>query len=658
MKKITVLIFLFTLLVNTIEAQKNNDIFLSIDGKEITKEEFVRIYKKNNRNLDSGKKTSVDEYLDMFINLKLKVAEAENMGIDTITSVKEEIKKHKNELAKPYLIDSQEFKNLVEEAYERSQKEIRASHILVKFPQKKSYEDTLRAYKKTKNIRKRIIKKDEDFKEVAVATSDDPSVKTNEGDVGYFSVFKMVYPFENAVYQMDPDEISKPVRTQYGYHIIKKTDEREAKGRIKVAHILLLAPESMEKSKREAKKEDINDIYHKIMSGENFEELAMEYSEDKGSARNGGELPWFSVGRMVPEFEEAAFSLENKGDITRPVKTRIGWHIIKLIDREEIGSFEEAKKTIENKIQNDERYQIARDSLIEDLKKKYDFELKKENLANIKDKLLNEEDELLTSKISSLTNNKEILFNFNETDYKVSDFASYLNELPDDLKNNYKDKYLFDKALERFISSKIIDYEKSLLKDKYKNYKYALREYYDGILLFEIMDRKVWEKASEDTAGLEKFYQKNKDKYMWPQQYEGKIYLCDDESTLKKVKKMKKGGLFKKSHSDEKIIEELNTDEKTKVEIKKGTFQKGDNPIIDYQVWNIGNDKDLPQDKYFMVQGEIIQERIKTLKEARGEVIADYQEQLEEEWINELREKYQVDINQEILEEVKQELSK
>ncbi|MFP4019406.1 MAG: peptidylprolyl isomerase [Bacteroidales bacterium] len=658
MKKITVLIFLFTLLVNTNEAQKNNDIFLSIDGKEITKEEFVRIYKKNNRNLDSGKKTSVDEYLDMFINLKLKVAEAENMGIDTITSVKEEIKKHKDELAKPYLIDSQKFKNMAKEAYEKSQKEIKASHILVKFPQKKSYEDTLRAYEKTKNIRKRIIKKDEDFKEVAVATSDDPSVKTNEGDVGYFSVFKMVYPFENAVYQMDPDEISKPVRTQYGYHIIKKTDEREAKGRIKVAHILFLAPESMEKSKREAKKEEINDIYHKLMSGENFEELAREHSEDKGSARNGGELPWFSVGRMVPEFEEAAFSLENKGDITRPVKTRIGWHIIKLIDREEIGSFEEAEKTIENKIQNDERYQIARDSLIEDLKKKYDFELKKENLANIKDKLLNEEDELLTSKISSLTNNKEILFNFNETDYKVSDFASYLNELPDDLKNNYKDKYLFDKALERFISSKIIDYEKSLLKDKYKNYKYALREYYDGILLFEIMDRKVWEKASEDTAGLEKFYQKNKDKYIWPQQYEGKIYLCDDESTLKKVKKMKKGGLFKKSHSDEKIIEELNTDEKTKVEIKKGTFQKGDNPIIDYQVWNIGNDKDLPQDKYFMVQGEIIQERIKTLKEARGEVIADYQEQLEEEWINELREKYQVDINQEILEEVKQELSK
>ncbi|MFW6094851.1 MAG: peptidylprolyl isomerase, partial [Bacteroidota bacterium] len=223
MKKITVLIFLFTLLVNTIEAQKNNDIFLSIDGKEITKEEFVRIYKKNNRNLDSGKKTSVDEYLDMFINLKLKVAEAENMGIDTITSVKEEIKKHKDELAKPYLIDSQKFKNMAKEAYEKSQKEIKASHILVKFPQKKSYEDTLRAYKKTKNIRKRIIKQDEDFKEIAVATSDDPSVKSNEGDVGYFSVFKMVYPFENAVYQMETDEMSKPVRTKFGYHIITKT---------------------------------------------------------------------------------------------------------------------------------------------------------------------------------------------------------------------------------------------------------------------------------------------------------------------------------------------------------------------------------------------------------------------------------------------------
>lgn len=656
MKKITVLIFLFALLVNTIEAQKNNDVFLSIDGKEITKEEFTRIYKKNNRNLDSGKKTSVEEYLDMFINLKLKVTEAENMGIDTISSVKEEIEKHKDELAKPYLIDSIVFNNLVDEAYKRSQKEIRASHILVKFPQKKSYKDTLRAYEKARKIKKRIIKKDEKFREVAIATSDDPSVKSNGGDVGYFSVFKMVYPFESAVYRMEVDEMSKPVRTKFGYHIIKKTDERQAKGRIKVAHILLLAPESMEKSKREAKKEKINDIYHQLMSGENFEELAREYSEDKGSARNGGELPWFSVGRMVPEFEEAAFSLEKKGDISRPVKTRIGWHIIKLLDREEIGTYEEAKKTIKNKIQNDERYQIARDSLIENLKREYDFELNKESLATIKNKLINDDDKILTSKIQSLRNNQDILFHFNKTDYKISDLASYLNNLPNDLKNNYKDKYLFDKAVERFISNKIINYEKSLLKDKHKQYKYTVQEYYDGILLFEIMDRKIWEKAVEDTAGLEKFYEKNKKQYMWPQQYEGKIYLCDNKSTLKKVKKMKRGGLFRKSYSDEQVIEKLNTEEKTKVEIKKGTFQRGDNSIIDYHAWNIGNENELPH-KHFMVRGELIGERIKTLNEARGEVIADYQEKLEKDWIKELREKYQVDINQEVLKAIKQELN-
>ncbi|MFO8236580.1 MAG: peptidylprolyl isomerase [Bacteroidales bacterium] len=656
MKKILSLIFLFTLLVNTTEAQQDENILFSIDGKKMTKEEFARIYKKNNRNLDSGEKTSVDEYLDMYINLKLKVVEAENLGIDTISSVKEEIEKHKKELTKPYLIDSQEFNKLVEEAYERSQKEVRASHILVRFPDKVSYKDTLRAYEKAKKIRHRIINKDENFEEVAKATSDAPAVKNNGGDIGYFSVFKMVYPFENAVYGIEENELSQPTRTKFGYHIIKKTSEREAKGKIKVAHIMLLAPESMDEAKKEKQKEKINELYHKLKEGADFKELALEYSEDKGSAQNGGELPWFSIGRMVPEFEEAAFSLERKDDFTKPVRTKVGWHIIKLLDRQEIGSFEESKKTIENKIQNDERYQIARDSMIEELKRKYDYELKSENLENITEELFNEDEELIISNTRRLKNNNEILFRFNDKQFKISDFIAFLNNLPKELKNNYQDKYLFDKALQRFIANKIIDYEKTLLKDNYKKYRYTFNEYYDGILLFEIMDREVWGKASEDTTGLEEFYQKNKKQYMWPEQYEGKVYLGNDESTLKKVKKMKRGGLFRKSYSDDQILAELNSEEKTRVEIKEGIFNKGDNPIIDNHVWNIADEAGIPDDKHYMVRGEIISPRVKTLEEARGEVIADYQKQLEKDWIKELREKYKIDINENILEELKKEL--
>jgi len=373
MKKIGSFIFITFMVVSVMIAQDQKQVLLTIDGQEISKEEFKRIYTKNNQNIDSGDKMSVEEYLDLFINFKLKVIAAQKQELDTIPSIQREIKKYKDELAKPYLVDEDVLDTLIHEAYRRSKKEVRASHILVKFPKNLTYEDTVFAYNKAKGILERIVKKGEPFGEVARATSDDPSVKKNAGDLGYFTTLQMVYPFETKAYKMQPGKISNPVRTKYGYHIIKKTGERKAKGKVRVAHIMLLAPKSMPAEKRKAQKEKINEIYHKIMQGADFAKMAKKYSDDKGSAKQGGKLPWFGVGRMVPEFEEAAFALDKPGIISTPIKTSIGWHILKLIDKREIGRFEKSKNQLKKRITENPRYFIARDSLIQSLKKTYSF---------------------------------------------------------------------------------------------------------------------------------------------------------------------------------------------------------------------------------------------------------------------------------------------
>ena len=651
MKKIALLIFFTFIAVSASLSQEGNSTLLTIDGEKISKEEFLRIYNKNTQNIASGEETDIDEYLNLFINFKLKITEAKNQGIDTIPSVKEEIQKHKKELAKPYLVDNEVLNSLVREAYQRSKKEVKASHILIKFPDKLTYEDTTFTYEKAKNIRKRLIKKGESFSEVARATSDDPSVKKNGGNLGYFTALQMVYPFENKAYKMQTGKISNPVRTKYGYHLIKKTGERKAKGEVRVAHIMLLAPESMSGEKRKEKKEKINEIYHKLMMGADFKKMAQKHSDDKGSANQGGKLPWFGVGRMVPEFEKAAFSLDKIGQFTTPVRTSIGWHIIKLLNKRELGNFEEEKKQIKKKVTSNPRYSIARDSLIKNLKNTYQFS---------KDDSLYEKfasNVIKNNKIyPSLAKNKILEQNFIEFEghaFTLNDFKEYQNSRTKKLRKKYQGRYFLDEALNAFVDEKLIDYEREKLPEKYPEYKYTFKEYREGILLFEIMDRKVWSRAAEDTTGLKKYFNNHRDNYKWGERFKGKIYLADNKKILKKVKKLKKGGLFRKSWSDKKILNKYNTNSERKIEIKEGTYLKGENRIIDQRAWNIGQKKDIKENRPYFVKGEVIPPQNKTLKEARGAVMADYQNYLEEQWLNKLKNKYKVEVNNKVLENLK-----
>ena len=374
MKKRLILALGILFSLNTI-AQTDN-VVMEIDGKKVTKSEFLQIYLKNN-NDPKYDKQSLDEYMELFKKFKLKVAEAEALGYDTIPKLKKELAGYRKQLSQPYLIDSTKNSALVKQAYERMKNEVHAAHILVKVAENASPEDTLAAYNKIMAIKKRI-ENGEDFATVAKGKngSDDPSAVRNGGDLGYFTAFQMVYQFEEAAYNTQVGKISNPVRTKFGYHIIKVIDLRPARGTIKAAHIMVATGKDASPEEIEAAHKKVDEIYTKLQAGESFEKLASEFSDDAQTAEKGGELPLFGTGtttRMVPEFEEAAFALKANGEISKPVQTAYGYHIVKRLDLTPLRTFDELKKEIQGKVNKYERSIVTQQSFIEKLKKSYAF---------------------------------------------------------------------------------------------------------------------------------------------------------------------------------------------------------------------------------------------------------------------------------------------
>ena len=645
MKKICLIICSVLLINNSFSQELNDEVLLTIDDKEIIKEEFQRIYDKNKTNLSTGEVTSVDEYLDLFINFKLKVCEAERLGLDTTRSFINEFEGYKKQLARPYLVDNIANEKVIQEAHERMQYEVRASHILIKLPYDAFPEDTLVAYKKAMDIRRRILK-GELFESVAKGSSDDPSVKNNGGDLGYFTVFQMIYSFENAVYNSKIGEVTKPVRTRFGYHIVKVIDKRKARGQVKVAHIMLTVPRGTTPEVEKQKKQMINELYHRAKQGDDFSELAKEYSDDKGSARNGGELPWFGAGRMVEEFEKASFKLKANGEISQPVRTSFGWHLIKRIDRKEIPAFEDAVAEITRKVGKDQRADVARLSLINKLQLEYNFIEEKENVPVKYDTIEN----IFVLKQEYLMQGASLnktLFSFLDKVYLEKDFARFVENKKSKKKlkpYNYKVLY------EEFIENKILEVEETRLEEKYPDYKYLLKEYHDGMLLFEITDQKIWSKAVDDSVGLRNFYNDHKKSYMWDERWKGSLYFCSNEQIYNKVSKIVTKKSFGKKVTNEDLLKQFNKEEEV-FKITTDIFEQGENEIVDYFVWNKKH-KDINK-QYIVYKGEIIAPKVKEFNECKGLIISDYQDYLDNEWIKSLREKYNIIVNNSVLSSIK-----
>ncbi|MFZ4400066.1 MAG: peptidylprolyl isomerase [Bacteroidales bacterium] len=663
-------IFLYTFIFSSVFAQQNNDpVLLKIAGENITKSEFLRVYQKNNSKDQAIDKKALDEYLELYINFKLKVKEAEELGLDTNSNFKSELNGYRATLAQPYLVDKDVTEELIKEAYNRMLFDVRASHILVKVEKNAMPKDTLAAYNKILSLRKRIMT-GETFEKIAAEASDDPSAKDaaataerqaykgNGGDLGYFSSFDMIYPFENGAYNTKVGEISLPIRSDYGYHIIKLTDKKKAMGKVQVAHILVsMTPDATEDVAKTAKTK-VDEVLTKLKNGEKFEDLVKQYSDDKGSATKGGVLPEFGVNRMIPEFIVAISKLEKSGDISTPVQSRYGWHILKLIERKEIKSFEDLKNEIKQKVAKDERANKSKDSFLAKQKTEYKFN---ENTKAVKDfyKVVTDSIFKNTWKAEEAKNLTAKMFSIGDLTRTQTDFANYLSNLKLENPTPENIEVFVDKTYKDYVEKSIFQYADSKLEERYPDFSILMKEYHDGILLFDLTDKNVWSKAIKDTNGLKEFHQKNINNYMWSDRVDAIIFTFKDgkvkESDARKfVEKVYKKQLFNDDAKMKELIEKLSKDSAA-VEYKADKFSKADNKLIDQVKWQEGiseNIKDGNNLNIIIVNKKLNPEP-KTLNEAKGIITADYQNYLEREWLKYLRQKYPFTVNKDVYNTIK-----
>ena len=484
-----------TLLVAMNVFSQNEKTLVTINKEKTTITDFKRIYEKNLDAIDSEEAKDVTNNLALYINYKLKVEEAYLLKFDTLPSYKKEIASYKDQLAAPYLQDTTFITELVKEVYLRTKNEVKAKHILIRTLKDATPKDTLISFNKITTIRNRIIN-GENFEKVAVETSEDTSaqgnakkgVEGNKGNLGYFSAFNMVASFEDAAYKTKVGAVSMPFRSKFGYHILKVYNFRAAKGEIEAAHILISNSTKSSKAK-------INEVYKRLQNKETFAKLASEYSDDRGSKAKGGKLDKFGTGRMVKPFEIAAFSLENEGDFSKPFKTRFGWHIVKLLKKHPIRSFAEMKQELTAKIKRSSRMQMSETAVINKLKKQYSI-VENEEAKDI----LNRKDIRTISK-DSLQNN---IISINDSNIKQETFVEYLK--------NRRNKPIYV-LFEMFKNQEILAYYKKNLANTEPEYANVLKEYEDGLLLFELMQQKIWNKSSKDTLGLKTYFSNNKEKY-------------------------------------------------------------------------------------------------------------------------------------------------
>ncbi|MDF1575743.1 MAG: peptidylprolyl isomerase [Bacteroidales bacterium] len=650
MKK-SMLLLIFALFIVSGVFGQVSPVLLNIGDEEVSLEEFERIYRKNN-NESSLNRQDPGEYLELYINFKIKVKEAEALGMDTTAKFIHELEGYRKQLAKPYLVDEAAKEEMMREAYEWSRYDIRASHILIRLNESPSPEDTLAAYGKIMEIRTRIAG-GEPFDLVARATSEDATVQQNGGDLNWFTAFSMVYPFEKAAYSTPVGQLSMPFRTNYGYHIIQVHDKRPARGSIKVAHIFIRTPANAGEEQKKEAYEKIQMVYDSLLMGSSFGDLAMHHSDDRSSARTGGEIPWFGTGRMIPEFENACFALEKKGDYSKPFKTFYGWHIVRLIDKKEIGSYEEMKPELQQKIDRSDRNAARSDRFIASLKREYDYSENPEALEVIY-QAVDSTLRLGTWKAGALKSLKSPLIKIGEQEVLTGEFAGYMEEKQ--YQGKARDpKVWVDMLFKSFSDEFVLAYEEKRLPGKYPDFRYIYQEYHDGILLFDIMDQKVWSQAVADTLGLENFFKQHRRDYMWKERTEAYILECSSGTDLSGVRsahrKIAKGKL-----DQEKLNEKYcNSDSIPCISLTHYLVEKGENELIDDQNGKKGPGPLIENEGksiFVIVQG-VRSPEPKKLEEVRGQVTSDYQEYLEDEWLKTLKEKYPVQVNQELLNKIK-----
>lgn len=649
----------FMLVFSMVSAQDVDPVVLKVAGENITKSEFLSVYQKNNVNGEVIDRKSLEEYMELYINFRLKVKEAEALGLDTTRAFRDELAGYRKQLAQPYLIDEEMNKALLTEAYNRKNIDIRASHILIKVDRNASPADTLAAYKKIMAIRKRALK-GEDFGKLAEENSDDLSardrtvenrnIKGNKGDLGYFTVFDMVYPFETGAYSTPVGEVSMPVRSDFGYHLIRVTDRKPALGRVQVAHILMRVPANATAADSAAVAQKAQDAYNRIMAGEEFARVAEQMSDDKSTAAKGGVLPWFGANKMIPEFIKEVSALKEINEVTRPFSSMFGWHVVKLTDHKEVGTYEDNLNDLKQSLTRNDRAKKSEEALLNRIKKEYKYS---ENLK-ARDAFYKVVTDTIFAggwKAEQAAGLTKTIMTIGRKSYSQQDFAAYLAA---NQRKRTKESIpgFVNSMFTTFSNEKCLAYEDSQLESKYPEFKMLIREYHDGILLFELTDQKIWSKAVKDTTGLDQFYASHRNNYMWDQRLDATIYTFNtgDEKVLSTARTA-----IQKGVTDNELLEMINTDSTTILSTDRRKFSRGDNAFIDEIEWKPGFSTETKTgEKTTMIfVHQVLSPEPKKLNEARGIVTADYQNFLEQEWIRELRAKYPYEVNHEVLSSIK-----
>ena len=621
----------------------NDDVLFTVNEDPVLASEFLQVY---NKNLDLVKDEShkdIDTYLDLFIKYKLKIKEAKALGFDEKPKYLREFNNYKTQLAKNYLTDHKVTEAMVQEAYERVSYDVKVAHILMVIEPLNT--DTTAIYEQMLAFKKRL--KNEDFPELQKEINNGQTIIAE--DLGYFSGFKMVYPFESAAYNTPVGEVSDPFRTQFGFHVLKVYDKRKSRGEVTVGHIMITNKQNDSLVNPE---ERIQEIYKLIQQGEAFESLAIQYSQDQSSAKKGGRLAPFKSGQLsAVEFEDVAFSLK-EGEISKPFQTQYGWHIAKLYNKKSMSTFEDLKPSLEQRVIRDSRSKMITDAFVGKLMQMYNVN----NAVDLSyfESIINEDyynqtwslpEDFPADKPFLLIDKKQLTY---------QDFGRYLVGSQKRVNAQQTPEGLVKTYFDTFVSQNVLSYHKENLENVNPEYAQVLAEYRDGLLLFDLMETMVWNAVKEDTVALKNYYEAHKSNYKWPNRVDA---IVASSSDAKYAMAAKKG--LENNISIDSLKASINTGEKQNVMFTSGLLEADHQALPESFQFKVGVSKIRNyNDGYHVIKvNEVVQERTKTFEEAKGNVISDYQQQFETQWLDDLHNKYTVKVDQSVLEKIKSEVN-
>lgn len=647
MRKLVLSLLAAGLVINTGKAQT----LFSFGNTNVTKQEFLRNYQKNSINKKPDmSETALREYINLYSLFRMKVKEAETMKIDTMSSIMRELDNYKKQLAKNYLTDEEVNNRLYREAYDRMKEDRHVAHILLMAPPNLNAQDSLAAYKKLDSLYKLITTKKADFAVLAKEFSEDKGTKDRGGDIGFMTSLQTLYPFENAVYSTEVGKVSKPFRTALGFHIVKVIEKRPTRGEVQVAQIMLATPKSRGKEGIDAAMKKIDTIKAALKSGTSYEKLVEKYSEDNYTNKQGGVMPKFGVGKVWPEYEAAAFALKNPGDISEPVQTEYGFHILKLIKKIPMQPYDSMVASIKKLVENDARAQTAKDIYYAKIKSQNGFKDFPANYDELVARIAKIPDTGAQANTFSATDFDKMnkpLFTLANVNYMQSDMMLYAENLTRGRIMGPRQSVAKD-IYNMYLNNVITNFQENKLLEENEDFRNLMMEYHDGIMLFELMDQQVWGKASKDSVGLRSFYEANKTKYMWEPGFVGSVYRFKDEASMKKGLSI----INKKSSKDEDVSKAVNNEENPDaVTIQQGRYEFSRFKDVPKEVILKGKPYTAVKNadgSYTVVKPTSVSEgpSQKSLEDAKGYVVAEYQDFLEKKWNEKLRNKYPVKVDE------------